>query len=166
MIATHSHPYLYLNGEAIIEANLNIEEVERFIAKEAMKIPGIAFAQTKSDLQAGRISHTPLQIKIRRNFHPSRSGHVHMIQEPYWFLHSTDEAAKMGLGSIPAIHGSPWAYDTYVPIFFAGHHVPAQTITRPVATNDIAPTLATYLHIKFPSGSIGNPLEEVLGNTR
>ncbi len=89
-----------------------------------------------------------------------------MIQEQYWFLHSTDEAAKMGIGSIAAIHGSPWVYDTYVPIFFAGHHVPAQTITRPVAPSDIAATIATYLNIKFPSGSIGNPLEEVLENAR
>ena len=166
LIATHSHPYLYLNEGAIAEAKLHIEEVEQFIAEEVMKIPGIAFAQTRSDLLAGRIANAPLQIQIRRNFHPTRSGHIHMIQEQYWFLHSTDEAAKMGLGSIAAIHGSPWAYDTYVPIFFAGHHVPAQTITRRVAPSDIAPTIAAYLNIKFPSGSIGNPLEEVLGNAR
>ena len=131
-----------------------------------MKIPGIAFAQTRSDLLAGRISNSPLQIQIRRNFHPTRSGHIHMVQEQYWFLHSTDEAQKMGLESIAAIHGSPWVYDTYVPIFFAGHHVPAQTITRRVSPTDIAPTIAAYLNIKFPSGSIGNPLEEVLINTR
>jgi predicted AlkP superfamily pyrophosphatase or phosphodiesterase len=166
LIATHSHPYLYLNLDAIAEAKLNIEEVEHFIAEEVMKIPGIAFAQTRSDLLAGRISNSPLQIQIRRNFHPTRSGHIHMVQEQYWFLHSTDEAQKMGLESIAAIHGSPWVYDTYVPIFFAGHHVPAQTITRRVSPTDIAPTIAAYLNIKFPSGSIGNPLEEVLINTR
>lgn len=166
LIATHSHPYLYLNLDAIAEAKLDIEDVEHFIAEEVMKIPGIAFAQTRSDLLAGRISNAPLQIQILRNFHPSRSGHIHMIQEQYWFLHSTDEAAKMGIGSIAAIHGSPWVYDTHVPIFFAGHHVPAQTITRLVAPSDIAATIATYLNIKFPSGSIGNPLEEVLENTR
>ncbi len=162
LIATHSHPYLYLNVDAITEAKLDIEEVEKFIAEEVMKIPGIAYAQTRSDLLAGRIANSPLQIQIRRNFHPTRSGHIHMIQEQYWFLHSTDEAAKMGIGTIAVIHGSPWAYDTYVPIFFAGHHVPAQTITRRVAPSDIAPTLAAYLNIKFPSGSIGNPLKEIL----
>ncbi len=166
LIAAHSHPYLYLNVDAIREAQLNLEDVERFIAAEAMKIPGIAFAQTRTDLLAGRISNGPLQNQIRRNFHPTRSGHIHLIPEHYWFLHSTDEAQKMGIGSLAAIHGSPWAYDTYVPIFFAGHHVPAQTITRPVAPNDIAPTLATYLQIKFPSGSVGTPLEEVFENAR
>jgi len=166
LIATHSHPYLYLNVNAIAEAKLDIEDVEHFIAEEVMKIPGIAFAQTRSDLLAGRIANDPLQIQILRNFHPSRSGHIHMIQEQYWFLHSTQEAAKMGIGSIAAIHGSPWVYDTHVPIFFAGQHVSAQTITRPVAPSDIAATIALYLSIKFPSGSIGNPLEEVLQNRR
>jgi len=166
LIATHSHPYLYLNLDAIAEAKLDIKEVEHFIAEEVMKIPGIAFAQTRSDLLAGRISNAPLQIQIRRNFHPTRPGHIHMIPEQYWFLHSTDEAEKMGIGSIAAIHGSPWVYDTYVPIFFAGHHVPAQMIARRVSPTDIAPTLAAYLNIKFPSGSIGNPLEEVLENRR
>jgi predicted AlkP superfamily pyrophosphatase or phosphodiesterase len=85
-----------------------------------------------------------------------------MIQEHYWFLHSTDEAQKMGLEGLAAIHGSPWTYDTYVPIFFAGNGIPAQTITRRVSPTDIAPTIARYLNIKFPSGSIGNPLEEVM----
>jgi len=61
-----------------------------------------------------------------------------------------------------AIHGSPWRYDTFVPIFFAGHRVSAQTVARRVAPTDIAPTIAAYLGIKYPSGSIGNPLVEVL----
>ena len=164
LIATHSHPYLYLNLAAIAEAKLDIKEVEHFVAEEVMKIPGIALAQTRSDLLDGRITDSPLQIQSRRNFHPTRSGNIHMIQEQYWFLHSTDEAQKMGLEGIAAIHGSPWVYDTYVPIFFAGNGVPAQTISRRVSPTDIAPTIANYLNIKFPSGSIGNPLEEVLGN--
>jgi hypothetical protein len=68
----------------------------------------------------------------------------------------------MGIGSIAAIHGSPWAYDTYVPIFFAGKGVLAQKIGRRVAPNDIAATLATYLGVKPPSGSVGSVLTEVL----
>ena len=63
---------------------------------------------------------------------------------------------------IAAIHGSPWKYDTYVPIFFAGKGVAAQTISRLVGPYDIAATLAAYLEIKPPSGSVGNPLVEVL----
>lgn len=60
------------------------------------------------------------------------------------------------------MHGSPWAYDTYVPIFFAGHRITARRVTRLVAPSDIAPTLAAYLEIKPPSGSTGQLLYEVL----
>ena len=40
------------------------------------------------------------------------------------------EAEKMGIPNIAAIHGSPWKYDTYVPVFFAGNGVPARKISR------------------------------------
>lgn len=85
-----------------------------------------------------------------------------MVPEQYWFLHSTEEAEKMGIGSIAAIHGSPWAYDTYVPIVFAGHSVPAQMIGRRVAPTDIAATITAYIGVKRPSGSVGSLLTEVL----
>jgi predicted AlkP superfamily pyrophosphatase or phosphodiesterase len=162
LISGHSHPYLYLNLDAITSAGLDVADVERFVADELMKIPGIAYAQTRGDLLAGRITESPVQNQIRRSFHPTRSGNIHMVPEQYWFLHSTEEAEKMGIGSIAAIHGSPWAYDTFVPIFFAGNGVQAQVISRRVAPTDIAATLAAYLGIKPPSGSVGSVLTEVL----
>jgi predicted AlkP superfamily pyrophosphatase or phosphodiesterase len=162
LIAGHSHPYLYLNPNAIAEAGLRTAEVEQFVADELMKIPGIAYAMTRSDLLTGRITESPVQNQIRRSFHPTRSGNIHLVPEHYWFLHSTEEAEKMGIGSIAAIHGSPWAYDTYVPIFFAGDGVPTQIIGRRVAPTDIAATLAAYLGVKPPSGSVGPVLMEVL----
>ena len=163
-ILSHSHPYLYLDYDAIRDAKQDPAQVERFVAAEATKIPGIRYAMSRSELIDGRYADAPIQRMIRRNFHPDRSGAVHLVQDQYWFLHSTDEAAKMGLSGLAAIHGSPWSYDTYVPIFFAGHTVPAQRITRRVETTDLAPTIAAYLEIKPPSGSIGDPLEEVLGH--
>ena len=51
---------------------------------------------------------------------------------------------------------------TYVPILFVGPGIARQTVTRRVAPYDIAPTIAAYLGIKPPSGSVGEPLEEVL----
>ncbi|MBW1819001.1 MAG: alkaline phosphatase family protein, partial [Deltaproteobacteria bacterium] len=162
LISGHSHPYLYLNLKAISSAGLDLADVERFVADELMKIPGIAYALARGDLLAGRITESPIQNQIRRSFHPTRSGNIHMVPEQYWFLHSTEEAAQMGIGSIAAIHGSPWAYDTFVPIFFAGHSVPAQIIGRRVAPTDIAATLAAYIGIKPPSGSVGTVLTEVL----
>ena len=162
LILTHSHPYLYLNYAAMREAKLDPAVVERFVTAEVIKLPGIAYAMSRSQLIDGDYADAPMQRQIRRNFHFDRSGSVHLIPEQYWFLHSTDEAAKMGLSGLAAIHGSPWTYDTYVPIFFAGHKIPAQRIPRRVSPTDIAPTIASYLGIKPPSGSLGTPLREVL----
>ncbi len=161
-VLSHSHPYLYLDYAAIHDAKQDPGQVERFIAAEATKIAGIRYAMSRSELLSGRFVDAPIQRQIRRNFHPDRSGAIHLVQNQYWFLHSTDEAAKMGLAGLAAIHGSPWSYDTHVPIFFAGHTIPAQTVSRRVATTDVAPTIAAYLGIKPPSGSVGDPLEEVL----
>lgn len=163
-ILSHSHPYLYLNHKAIKEAGLDEDLVEHFIAAEAMKLSGIAYAMSRSELLDGNYAGSPIQKQIRRNFHTDRSGAIHLIPEQYWFLHSTDEAYKLGLSGLAAIHGSPWVYDTYVPIFFAGHGIAAQTIHRRVAPTDIAPTIANYLGVKMPSGTTGQPLKEVFNH--
>jgi predicted AlkP superfamily pyrophosphatase or phosphodiesterase len=162
LIVDHSHPYIYLNLDVVERAGLSLSKVERFIADKLMKLPGIAYTMTRSDLLAGRVAEAPIQNMIRRSFHPTRSGHIHVVQKQYWMLHSTEEAEKMGVASMAAIHGSPWTYDTYVPILFAGPGISHQTVARLVGPEDIAPTLAAYLGIKPPSGSIGQPLTEVL----
>jgi predicted AlkP superfamily pyrophosphatase or phosphodiesterase len=162
LIAGHSHPYVYLNLQAVADAGLDVAEVEHFVAEGLTRFPGIKFAMTRSDLLAGRVPDAPIPRMIRRSFHPTRSGNVHVVQAQYWFFHSTEEAEKLGIESLAAIHGSPWRYDTYVPILFAGPGIPHRTVSRLVAPYDIAPTLANYLGVKPPSGAIGDVLPEVV----
>jgi predicted AlkP superfamily pyrophosphatase or phosphodiesterase len=149
------HPYVYLDRELITKNDLDLAEVSRCVAAELIKIDGIAYAIPSSDLAAGRVPDaSPIARQILRNFNPKRSGDIYIIYEPHWCpTHSKDVAVVN--------HGSPWVYDTYVPIVFAGWTVPAQTTSRRVETVDIAPTLALLLGTKLPSGSVGRPLEEV-----
>jgi hypothetical protein len=60
------------------------------------------------------------------------------------------------------MHGSPWSYDTYVPVIFAGAGVPAQRVDRLLHPVDIASTLSAFVGAKPPSGARGTPLMEVL----
>jgi hypothetical protein len=93
---------------------------------------------------------------VLNNFNPKRSGDIYMVFEPNVFINDMD-----GL-IVAASHGSPWRYDTHVPIFFAGFGINGgAALTRPVTPYDIAPTLAARLGLKPPSGSIGEPLIEV-----
>ncbi len=60
------------------------------------------------------------------------------------------------------MHGSPWQYDTHVPIIFAGPKISSQTIHRLVHPVDVAPTMAAFLGMTPPSSAQGTVLEEVL----
>lgn len=162
LIVGPSHPYLYLNTKAMAEADLDPDEVEAFVVREVTKLPAITRAFSRADLTAPQASDEALADAVRRSRHPARSGQIHLVQPPYWFMHSTEEASKLGLESLAAIHGSPWAYDRHVPIFFAGNGIRARKVARPVGPHEIAPTLSAYLGVKPPSGSDGSVLEEVL----
>jgi hypothetical protein len=63
---------------------------------------------------------------------------------------------------VAATHGSPWRYDTYVPIIFAGMDIASQRVHRQVHTTAIAPTLSLYVGAKPPTGSMDEVLNEVL----
>ncbi|WP_455211412.1 alkaline phosphatase family protein [Kaarinaea lacus] len=156
LIETYFHPYIYLNQEVIKAKGLGQAEVERAIAQEISQFKGVALAISSSDLRANSLPEMPLLRAVLNNFNPKRSGDIFVVFEPHWFINDFD-----GL-TVAATHGSPWNYDTYVPIFFAGHKVKRQTVARPVGPQDIAPTIANYLQIKPPSASVGIPLQEVL----
>ncbi|MDO6473739.1 alkaline phosphatase family protein [Maribacter sp. 1_MG-2023] len=156
VVSGYFHPYVYLDNEVIEKYNLDLDEVSRTLAKELQKQEGIAFAIPSIDLLEGKISRTKLTTSILNNYNPKRSGEIYIVTEPYWFVNDMD-----GL-TVASHHGSPWKYDTSVPVIFAGNGLKKQTIYRTIQTTDVALTLSNYLNIKIPSGSSGEPLLEVL----
>jgi len=157
LIKAYFHPYVYLDRDLILEKGLDQAAVEQAVAKELEKLDGVAAAVSGSALRTGGLPDTLLMRSILRNFHPKRSGDIFLVFEPNIFINDFD-----GL-TVASTHGSPWRYDTFVPVMFAGAGLQAQTVSRPVTPYDIAPTLAAWLGVKPPSGSIGAPLVEVLG---
>jgi predicted AlkP superfamily pyrophosphatase or phosphodiesterase len=145
-------PYLYLNEEVIEAAKLDHSMVAQVLADALTQIDGIALAVASSTL--GTLQDTPLLRRIRNNTHPARSGDIYVVQEPYWFLYEK--------GPIAVMHGSPWQYDTFVPIIFSGPGIAKNKIYRAVHPVDVAPTLSAFFGIKPASSSSGEPLKEVL----
>ena len=85
---------------------------------------------------------------------PGRSGDLYLVPPPYQALGDKSEQR--------VAHGTPWLYDSYVPLLFVNPAFKAQRITRAVSIIDIAPTLAAILVIKSPSAALGQPLPEVM----
>jgi arylsulfatase A-like enzyme len=74
------------------------------------------------------------------------------VTEPYYMFTATGTT-----------HGSPYEYDTHVPVAFLGPGwVRAGSYAGTVGVEDIAPTLATLLGIETPSGNMGRVLTEML----
>lgn len=155
LIETFSQPYLYLDLERIKGAGLDPDVVARRLAEVLMTMPGIAYAISSADLSAGAVARTPIANAVLANFHAARSGDIYVVFEPHWFIGDLD-----GL-TVAGAHGSPWTYDTHVPIILSGPGIEPARISRRVETVDIAPTIAAYLRIKPPSGSRGEPLAEM-----
>ena len=59
-------------------------------------------------------------------------------------------------------HGSPWAYDTHVPLLWFGPGIAPGTYPDPATVADLAPTLSALLVIDPPAGSLGWVLGEML----
>ena len=149
-------PYLYLKRETIEKYGLDYGEVSRKVAEELRKFPGIAYAVSSHDLRAGNVARMPITEAVLANFHEDRSGDIYVVFEPHWFVADFDGQ------SVTGSHGSPWAYDSHVPVIWMGPGVEPGKVVRRIETVDVAPTIAAYLGIKYPSGSRGTPLAEVV----
>jgi predicted AlkP superfamily pyrophosphatase or phosphodiesterase len=154
LIESFTNPYVYLNPEEIADAGLDAEEVEAAVARELQALPGIALAVSSSALRAGALPDTKISRAVRANFHPDRSGDIYVVFEPHWFVADFD-----GL-TVASAHGSPWTYDSHVPIIIAGAGVTPGVVQRRVETVDVAATIAAKMRTNPPSGAVGIPLIE------
>lgn len=161
LVAAYEHPYFYLDQARLRAAGLVKADVERYLADRLRDSPALLFAVPLTDLARGGEEFGEEMItRIRRNQNPGRSGDVYVVQASQW------QVGDKPASDEPVVivnHGSPWAYDTYVPIAFAGRSMGARVVDRPVLTTDIAPTLSLLTGAKPPSGAEGSPLSEVVG---
>jgi len=155
LIASYNHPYLYFSDEVRNKSSIDQEKLESAVVDELMKFPGVSLAVSSAALRRGNLQDTDLMRSVKLNFHVKRSGDIYVVFEPNWFINDFEGLV------VASTHGSPWLYDTYVPIVFAGAGLEPQTVDRRVHTVDIAVTLSALLKIKPPSGAAGNVLREV-----
>ena len=160
LIEAYRHPYVYLNREVIRQKGLDQVAVEKAVVEELIKLDGVDLAVSSTALNEGRVPNTPVMQSVLRNFNPRRSGDIFVVFQPHCFINDFD-----GL-IVACTHGSPWRYDTFVPVVFAGGSLTGQRVYRPIQTVDIAPTLAAVVGAKPPSGSRSGPLPEVLNSAR
>jgi predicted AlkP superfamily pyrophosphatase or phosphodiesterase len=155
LVLAFQKPAIYLDPVAVDAIGADTAAVERAVAEELLQRRGFGLALTRSDLLRGTIPDTAAARRVQAAFHPQRSGNVIAMPAAFWHMSDDPDADT-------ATHGSLHAYDTHVPLMIAGPGIPHQVVHRPVAPHDVAATLSAYFGITPPSGSVGEPLSEVL----
>jgi predicted AlkP superfamily pyrophosphatase or phosphodiesterase len=156
LLGQYFHPYIYLDQAVISQAQLDSAEVATAVAALAEQCEGVSAAITSADTRYAPLRNPVVESRVWNNYNARRSGDIYLVLDSNVFVNDFDGLV------VATTHGSPWNYDTFVPIFFSGPAIGPETVTRPVTPYDIAATLSARLGIKPPSGSVGNPLPEVL----
>ena len=151
LIKFYYRPFVYLDQEVLAANELDRQKVASAIAIQLTEQTGIHLAITPGEVETAPAS--PLLTRVANNIHPVRSGDIYVVQDPYWF--------NFDKGPIAAMHGSPWSYDTHVPVIFAGAGIPSQIIYRQIQPTDVAPTLSALLGMSAPASAQGTVLPEV-----
>jgi len=133
-----------LLAQTKVDAQALAEEARHLLLAE----PGFAAAYTRRELESGSAAGRPYFDPMRKSWHPQVSGDVQYILKPYWMF-----------GTGTATHGSPYEYDTHVPILAWGPRwVKPGRVDSRVGVVDIAPTVARWLGVAAPSSAEGQPL--------
>ncbi|MFN8060566.1 MAG: alkaline phosphatase family protein [Vicinamibacterales bacterium] len=115
-----------------------------------LAMPGIAAVYETEELSSPAPTSDPTRRAATLSHLASRSGDLYLVVKPYWMF-----------GSNGTTHGTPYAFDQRVPIFFMGYGVRKGEYANGSTPADVAPTLAHVAGVTLPHPD-GRVLAEAL----
>lgn len=147
-------PEIYLDTAAIERNKLAQRDVEEVAARFLLTQPGIADVFTRTQLEQGVASKSRVGTLMQRAWNRALSGDLMVVTAPY---------TAFGSGDSGATHGTPYNYDTNVPLLMmGGRWIRPGVQAQYTEVVDIAPTLAQILHLRPPAAAEGRVLTEAL----
>lgn len=141
---------LLLNEKLAADKGLKFAEVQAAARDELLKLPGVAAVFTREQL-LGSDTTTPFLEAMRKSYDPTRAAQLQIVLKPGWIF-----SYRAG-GST---HGSPYDYDTHVPLLFWGPgYVGQGEVKTRVEVADLAPTLAGITGLPAPAQAQGRDLK-------
>ena len=147
-----------LDYAAMDAKGVNREEVENFMARVVLEQPGMAFAFTRSQLERGAVPSSRVATLVQRSWHRQFAIDLVVVQKPFYYFQTKSNSPQAVCS-----HGTPYSYDTNVPLMIQGSKwIKPGRYGQYAETVDIAPTLAQILNVRVPSASEGKVLTQVL----
>ncbi len=147
---------IFLNRGKIISGGLMLDEViNKTVDYIKQNVPGTNGVFTAKQIKNGE-TQSEFGSFFFNGFFESRCGDIFVNFKKFWI-----EDRIRG-----AEHGSPYEYDTHVPLLWYGWKIGKGESTEPVKMVDVTPTLAALLGINPPKGCIGKPIKEIVDFNR
>ena len=140
-----------LNRALIKQKGLNKDLIDKSVIDYLMTQPGMYRAFAIDKLDAVTLNAT-IKSSVANSYYPQRSGDIEMLFKPQWIENFENGGTT---------HGEWNPYDSHIPLLWYGWNIRPGHTSREVYMTDIAPTVASLLHIQMPSGSIGHVISEV-----
>jgi predicted AlkP superfamily pyrophosphatase or phosphodiesterase len=148
------YPVAFPSEEAFTAAKISEADAEQAVGK-ALVHWGMRGYFTRTQLERGEVPPTKLGRQYLHSYSPHSGWYVLGVPAPFVIA-----------GSSGTDHGSPYTYDTHVPLAFYGLAFQPGTYRTSAEPVDLAPTLASLLGINAPSASVGRVLTEALVTRR
>jgi predicted AlkP superfamily pyrophosphatase or phosphodiesterase len=145
---------LYFNHDALREKSIPPGDVAAFIREWAFSTGKFQACYSREQLLDGR-APGPIGERVINGYNAERSGDVVLVYKPF----TISWGGKSG-----TTHGSPYSYDTHVPVLFRGAAFKPGHYAEEFYITDLVPTLCAALHIDQPPGSIGKPFTRALAD--
>ncbi len=142
----------FLNYAAASKAQVDSIELERRVKVGLRRIDGIADVYFRREILDGSDDNRTYLGYFQRGYYPPR-GKDFVVLPCEYCLFTTSKTGTT--------HGTPYRYDTHIPMLFWGNGVKHGTYAGPVHSVDIAPTIAQHLGIPYPTTVDGEPLNEI-----
>jgi predicted AlkP superfamily pyrophosphatase or phosphodiesterase len=136
--------WIYLNQKLIASRGLKVSDVARTLAEFLEQQEGVGRAFTRADLEGELDAYDAIGQRLRKAYHPDRAGDVSFILKPYWL----EGDPKTATGTL---HGTPYPYDTHVPLLVFGPNVKSGIRREEVVPATIASIFAKALGIAPPA---------------
>jgi hypothetical protein len=151
-VANFGPAVAWLNEKPFAALRMKEEDAEHEVG-EALSQIGMRGYFTRSQLARGDVPNTETGIRFEHSYSPAGGWYVMAVLPVF------AEGGEQG-----ADHGSPYTYDTHVPLAFFGIPFQPGTYRTHAEPVDLAVTFASLLGINAPSNAIGRVLTEALAN--
>ncbi len=150
-VLNYSNDQFFLNHALIWNSDVDIDDMQADIAAFCLQYEGVHTTITATTLMESEFSSGIHHI-IQNGYMAKRSGDVMVVTYPGWITNSRTGTT----------HGSPFAYDTHVPLILFGNGVEKGDHYGRTYIKDIAPTMAIMMGIQMPNGTTGKIIPEAI----